>query len=92
MVYRGVYEHDQEQGPQRERGRVRPSFYGPGRGGRPAGLQDTAAIKQRADYMSDVLRRNTKPLGLKEDKLLRELLRQANIKWAIRASGRSILD
>jgi hypothetical protein len=61
-------------------------------GGANRAQQNGAANKPGADYMRDVLRRNTKPIGLKEDKLLQELLKQSNMKWAIRSSGRHILD
>jgi hypothetical protein len=57
-----------------------------------ASQQDAAAGRPGTDYMRDVLRRNTKPIGLKEDKLLQKLLKQSNTKWAIRAGGRHILD
>jgi hypothetical protein len=42
--------------------------------------------------MSDFLSRNTKPLGLKEDRRLEKLLKQPAIDWAIRAGARHILD
>jgi hypothetical protein len=42
--------------------------------------------------METVLSRNTKPLGLKENVVLRNLLKQPAIKWAIRAGIRHILD
>lgn len=48
--------------------------------------------KPRYDYMSTFLSRNTKPLGLKEDLASKKLLSQSNIKWAIRAAERHILD
>ena len=48
--------------------------------------------KPKVDYMSQILGRNTKPLGLKEDLALRRLLQQPAIKWAIRAGQRHILD
>ncbi len=57
-----------------------------------AAQQNRTAVRPGTDYMKDVLRRNTKPIGLKEDKLLQKLLRQSNMKWAIRAGGRHILD
>jgi len=57
-----------------------------------AAQQKETAVRPGTDYMKDVLRRNTKPIGLKEDKLLQKLLRQSNMKWAIRAGGRHILD
>jgi hypothetical protein len=61
-------------------------------GGANRAQQNGSANRPGADYMRDVLRRNTKPIGLKEDKLLQELLKQSNMKWAIRSSGRHILD
>lgn len=61
-------------------------------GANRASQQDSTSVRPGTDYMKDVLRRNTKPIGLKEDKLLQELLRQSNMKWAIRAGGRHILD
>ncbi len=54
--------------------------------------QNATTARPGTDYMKDVLRRNTKPIGLKEDKLLQKLLKQSNMKWAIRANGRHILD
>ena len=61
-------------------------------GGANRAQQNGSPTRPGADYMRDVLRRNTKPIGLKEDKLLQELLKQSNMKWAIRSSGRHILD
>jgi hypothetical protein len=61
-------------------------------GGANRAQQNGSTVRPGTDYMRDVLRRNTKPIGLKEDKLLQELLKQSNMKWAIRASGRHILD
>jgi hypothetical protein len=54
--------------------------------------QETPVKKPKYDYMSAFLSRDTSPLGLKEDILLKKLLRQPRIKWAIRASARHILD
>jgi len=48
--------------------------------------------KPKDDYMSRVLSRNTKPLGLKEDLALKKFLKQPSIKWAIRAVERHMLD
>lgn len=48
--------------------------------------------KPKYDYMSTVLSRDTKPLGLKEDVALKKFLKQSSIKWAIRAGERHILD
>lgn len=44
------------------------------------------------DYMSSFFSRDTKPLGLKEDQVLKKLLRQPGIKWANRTGIRHILD
>lgn len=44
------------------------------------------------DYMSSILSRNTKPLGLKENLPLRKFLNQPSFKWALRAGGRHILN
>lgn len=54
-------------------------------------LQDVPSKKPKDDYMSKFLR-NTSPLGLKEDLLLKKLLKQSNIKWAVRSGKRHILD
>ncbi len=48
--------------------------------------------KQEFDYMSSILSRNTKPLGLKDNLPLRRFLNQASIKWAFRAGGKHILN
>ena len=61
-------------------------------GARQGAQQNNPAVRPGTDYMKDVLRRNTKPIGLKEDKLLQKLLKQSNMKWAVRAGGRHILD
>lgn len=61
-------------------------------GGSGSGPQDSTRVRPTTDYMNKVLGRNTEPIGLKEDKLLQKLLRQSNMKWAIRAAGRHILD
>lgn len=58
----------------------------------PVAPQEYPANKPKNDYMSQILGRNTKPLGLKEDLALRRLLRQPAIKWAIRSGQRHILD
>lgn len=52
--------------------------------------QDTQ--KQKFDYMSSILSRNTKPLGLKENVTLRKWLNQPSIKWAMRSGNRHILN
>ena len=56
-----------------------------------AGPQNIPVKKPKYDYMSKFLSRNTKPLGLKEDLVTKKLLKQANIKWAIRSEERHIL-
>jgi hypothetical protein len=48
--------------------------------------------KEKFDYMSSILSRNTQPLGLKENVALRKLLNQSSIKWAMRSGGRHILN
>jgi hypothetical protein len=48
--------------------------------------------KPEFDYMSSILSRNTKPLGLKDNLPLRRFLNQPSIQWAFRAGGRHILD
>jgi hypothetical protein len=58
----------------------------------PITPQEYPVKKPKSDYMSQILGRNTKPLGLKEDLALRRMLRQPAIKWAIRAGQRHILD
>ena len=54
--------------------------------------QDIPVKKPRYDYMSTFLSRSTKPLGLKEDLILKKLLSQSPAKWAVRAGTRHILD
>jgi len=54
--------------------------------------QEYPAQKPKSDYMSQILGRNTKPLGLKEDLAVRRLLRQPAIRWAIRAGHKHILN
>lgn len=54
--------------------------------------QNIPEKKPKYDYMSRFLSRNTKPLGLKEDLALKRLLNQPNIKWAIRAGKKHILN
>jgi hypothetical protein len=58
----------------------------------PITSQEYPAQKPKSDYMSSILGRNTKPLGLKEDQALRRLLRQPAIKWAVRSGQRHVLD
>lgn len=54
--------------------------------------QNVPDKKPKYDYMSTFLSRSTKPLGLKEDPELERLLKQYNIKWAIRSGKKHILD
>jgi len=63
---------------------VRPQTANPG-------LQDPAR-KPPTDYMSTFLSRNTRALGLKENKLLTQMMKQPSVDWAIRATGRHLLD
>ncbi len=68
----------------------------------PSGLADSTLVsgddisqitqKSREDYMSTLLERNTNPLGLKDDITLQKYLSQPEIKWAIRASRRHLLN
>jgi hypothetical protein len=58
----------------------------------PVAPQEYPAKKPKSDYMSSILGRNTKPLGLKEDLALRRLLRQPAIRWAVRSGQRHVLD
>ena len=59
----------------------------------PQAGQDAPPVKRPAtDYMSTLLSRNTKPLGLKEDKTLQRLLRQSAAVWAVRTAARHVLD
>lgn len=55
------------------------------------GLQDPAR-KPPSDYMDTFLSRNTRPLGLRENKVLTRLMKQPSIAWAVRSAGRHILD
>jgi hypothetical protein len=58
----------------------------------PSLAQQDYTKKTTEGYMETVLSRNTKPLGLKENVVLRNLLKQPAIKWAVRAGIRHILD
>ncbi|MFH1944665.1 MAG: hypothetical protein ABIK95_03470 [Acidobacteriota bacterium] len=68
----------------------------------PSGLADSGSFsgndspqitqKSREDYMSTLLNRNTNPLGLKGDNTLQKYLSQPEIKWAIRAGRRHLLN
>lgn len=48
--------------------------------------------KPNYDYMSGLLSRSTRPLGLKEDPAARRMLGQGAVPWAIRAGSRHVLD
>ena len=56
-----------------------------------ASLQDFPEQKPKFDYMSTFLN-GRKPIGLKEDLIVKQLLRQSRASWAIRAGLRHILD
>jgi hypothetical protein len=59
----------------------------------PSSNQETQDTKkQKYDYMSTFLSRDTNPLGLKENVALKKLLDQSSIRWAIRSSRRHILN
>jgi hypothetical protein len=58
----------------------------------PLPPQEYPAEKAKDDYMSSFFSRNTKPLGLKEDLAVRQLLRQPATKWAVRAGRSNILN
>jgi len=58
----------------------------------PLAPPEYPAKKPKSDYMSSILGRNTRPLGLKEDLALRRLLRQPAIRWAVRSGHRHVLD
>ena len=65
----------------------------PNKGYFPASNQETQDTKkQKYDYMSTFLSRDTNPLGLKENVALKKLLDQSSIRWAIRSSRRHILN
>ncbi len=58
-----------------------------------AGGQSTQEVKPpKYDYMSGVLSRSTRPLGLKENPSLKKMLDQGAGRWAIRAGFRHVLD
>jgi hypothetical protein len=48
--------------------------------------------KPKFYYMSSILSRNTKPLGLIDNLTLRKFLNQPSIKWALRSGGKHILN
>jgi len=56
-----------------------------------ASPQDFPEPKPKFDYMSTFLR-GRNPLGLKEDLIMKRLLRQSRASWAVRAGLRHILD
>ena len=58
----------------------------------PAYPQNVPEKKPKNDYMSTILSRNARTLGLKIDPVLEKLLRQPGIKWAIRAGAKHVLD
>lgn len=58
----------------------------------PAEKSPQSAQKQKFDYMSSILQRNTKPLGLKENISLRKFLSQPSLKWAMRSGSRHLLE
>jgi hypothetical protein len=59
----------------------------------PAALTQTDnRIRPETDYMSSILSRNTKAIGLREDKALQRMMSQSGRKWAARSSARHILD
>lgn len=58
----------------------------------PAYPQNVPEKKPKYDYMSTILSRNARTLGLKMDPMLEKLLKQPSIKWAIRAGAKHVLD
>ena len=48
--------------------------------------------KPNMDYMSTYLSRSTRPLGLIDDPVVKEMLDQSPAKWATRAGARHVLD
>ena len=67
-------------------------FKAPSQGKISSSPQEIPVKKPKYDYMSTFLSRSTNPLGLKEDLMLKKLLQQARVKWAVRAGSRHILD
>lgn len=59
--------------------------------GRLFAQENVPGQKPAFDYMSSYLSRNTNPLGLEEDKEIRELKVQPAIAWAVRAGWRHSL-
>lgn len=58
----------------------------------PAYPQNVPEKKPKYDYMSTILSRNARTLGLKMEPMLEKLLKQPGIKWAIRAGAKHVLD
>jgi hypothetical protein len=59
----------------------------------PVGLtQGDSQIRPQSDYMSQILSRSTKAIGLREDATLQRMMSQSGRKWAVRSSARHILD
>lgn len=59
----------------------------------PAGPpQNDSQIRPQSDYMSQILSRSTKAIGLREDATLQRMMSQSSRKWAVRSSARHILD
>ena len=72
-------------------------FFGPATGRQdtdPQGQETNPQQIQKppSDYMSNYITRNTRPLGLKDNPLVREMLNQSSSQWAVRAGVRHILD
>jgi hypothetical protein len=59
--------------------------------GRLFAQENVPGQKPAFDYMSSYLSRNTNPLGLEEDKEIRDLRVQPSIKWVVRAGWRHAL-
>lgn len=57
-----------------------------------APAQNDAQIRPRSDYMGQILSRNTKTIGLLQDRTLQRMMSQTGRKWAVRSSARHILD
>jgi hypothetical protein len=61
-------------------------------GAKMSGPSPQSVKKPKYDYMSTILSRSTRPLGLKENITLNNFLNQPSIKWAVRAGERHILQ
>jgi len=68
-------------------GPARPLWASPSRQAAPQETQ-----KPKYDYMSGFLSRSTQPLGLKENPVMKEMLAQGPVRWALRAGSRQVLD